>query len=199
MTAIVSNLIEWTVGATFVSRILGNANTLLLWGCLASVLLLGLSCRHAEKRPRATYSPIAQLEQTFGQLITVSNAPTPDQHGTGDRMGLFQDNSGTIWGIPLTIDENGGMLGCAPQTLRDAPVTDTLPADTVGIIGAANEPSGWRGGTGKLELLIRDAKGQLRWHPVSAAQMKSGPVCWSQSPPEIPLDYYRLVKAEVNK
>jgi hypothetical protein len=184
----------------FVNRhLLPTASSLLVPGCLVIAIALVGSCRHTEQRPRATYTPIAQLEQTFGKLITVSNAPTPDQHGTGDRLGLFQDNSGTIWGIPLTIDENGGMLGCAPSTLRDAPVSDTLPADIVGIVGAANEPSGWRGGTGKLELLLRDAQGRLRWHPVSAAQMKSGPVCWSQSPPEIPLPYYRLVEAGVNK
>jgi len=97
----------------------------------------------------------------------------------------------------LTIDEHGGVLGCAPPMLRDAPVSDTLPADAVDIIGAANEPNGWRGGTGKLELLLRDAQGKVRWHPVAAGQIKSGPVCWSQSPPEISLVYYRLVKTGV--
>jgi hypothetical protein len=177
--------------------LLRNVRSVLPGGCLASTLLLVASCRHAEQAPRASYAPLAQFEQSFGKLITVANVPTPDQHGTGDRLGLFQDDSGTIWGIPLTIDENVGVLGCAPPTLRDAPVSDTLPADAVDIIGAANEPSGWRGGTGKLELLLRDGQGQVRWHPIAAGQIKSGPVCWSQSPPEMLLPYYRLVKAGV--
>jgi hypothetical protein len=177
--------------------LLRNARSVLPLGCFTSALLFVASCGHAEQTPRAGYAPIAQFEQNFGKLITVANTPTPDQHGTGDRLGLFQDDTGTIWGIPLTIDEHGGVLGCAPPTLRDAPVSDTLPADADDIIGAANEPSGWRGGTGKLELLLRDAQGQVRWHPVAAGQIKSGPVCWSQSPPELILPYYRLVKAEV--
>jgi hypothetical protein len=101
--------------------------------------------------------------------------PTPDQHGTGDRLGLFKDERGTVWGIPLTIAENGNVLGCAPPMLKDIPVSDTLPADAVEIVGAANKPSGWRGGTGKLELLLRDTQGVLRWHPVSAVEIKSGP------------------------
>ena len=195
MITIVSRLIEEIVGKIFVSHLMfRNRRSLLPCGCLAIAILLVASCRHTEQRPRATYAPISQLEQSFGRLITVSNAPTPDQHGTGDRLGLFQDGTGTIWGIPLTIDENGRVLGCAPPSLRDAPVSDVLPPDTVEIVGAANEPSGWRGGTGKLELLLRDAHGQLRWHPVASAKINSGPVCWSQSPPEIPLDYYRLSK-----
>lgn len=176
-----------------------DAGFLLTWGCLALAFMTLTSCRHAEQSPRATYVPIAQIEQVFGRLITVSNAPTPDQHGTGDRLGLFQDKNGTVWGIPLTIAENGNTLGCAPPTLHDAPVSDTLPANAGEIVGAVNEPSGWRSGTGKLELLLRDAQGQLRWHPVAAAETKSGPVCWSQSPPEIRLGYYRLVKRGVNE
>jgi hypothetical protein len=32
--------------------------------------------------------------------------------------------------------------------LREFAISDTLPADAVDIIGAANEPTGWRGGTG---------------------------------------------------
>jgi hypothetical protein len=79
--------------------------------------------------------------------------------------------------------------------LREFAVTDTLPADAVDIIGAVNQPSGWRGGTGKLELLLRDVQGGLRLQSVAAAEVKKGPVCWSQSPPEQPLKYYRLVKA----
>ncbi len=60
--------------------------------------------------------------------------------------------------------------------------SDTLPADVVEIVGAANEPNGWRGGTGKLELVVRDSHGVLRWHSVAGAEIESGQVCWSQSP-----------------
>jgi hypothetical protein len=168
------------------------------WSCLGTILLVVASCSH-HTQPRANYLPIAQLEQSYGRLISVCNAPTPDQHGTGDRLGLFRDDSGTVWGIPLTVGSDGSVLGCAPQTLSEAPVSDTLPADAVEIVGAANEPTGWRGGTGKLELLLRDAEGGLRWHSVSAVEIKSGPVCWSQSPPEQPLKYYRLVHASAGK
>ena len=160
---------------------------------LLTTMLLFVSC-NPPKQPRATYVPISQLEQTYGRLITVSNAPTQDQHGTGDRLGIFRESSGTIWGIPLTIADNGDLLGCAPPMLREFAVTDTLPADVVDIMGAVNQPSGWRGGTGKLELLIRDAQGGLRLHSVASTEVKV-PVCWSQSPPEQPLKYYRLIRA----
>jgi len=146
------------------------------------------------KAPRAAYVPISQLEQSFGRLITVANAPTPNQHGTGDRLGLFRDGTGTVWGIPLMINDNGDLLGCAPPKLRELSISDTLPAD-VEIVGATNEPNGWREGTGKLELLLRDNKGELHWRPVAAGEVKGGPVCWSQSPPEQPLPYYRLVSS----
>ena len=163
---------------------------------MAMVLLT--SCSRTDKQ-QVPYVPIEQIERTFGRLITASNVPTPDQHGTGDRLGLFGDESGTVWGIPLTVGENGTVLGCAPPSLHDLPVSDTLPAGTVQIVGAANEPTGWRGGTGKLELLLRDGDGRLRWHSVAAMEIKTGPICWSQSPPEEPLKYYRLVKANTNK
>ena len=166
----------------------------------AALFLLCVSCNgdgggSDPARARAAYTPINQLEQTYGRLITVSNAPTPDQNGTGDRIGLFRDDAGTIWGIPLAIGEDGSTLGCAPPPLRELAVSDTLPADASEIVGASNTPTGWRGGTGKLELLLRDAGGNLRWHPVSDAEIKAGQVCWSQSPPEQPLKHYRLVKA----
>lgn len=161
-------------------------------------MLLFVSC-NSPKQPHAGYVPLSQLEQSYGRLITVSNAPTPDQHGTGDRLGIFQDSEGTIWGIPLTVADNGDLLGCAPPMLREFAVTDTLPADAVDIIGAVNQPSGWRGGTGKLELLVRHAQGGLRLHSVASGEVKTGPVCWSQSPPEEPLRYYRLTKANAAK
>ena len=144
-------------------------------------------------------TPISQLELSYGQLITVSNAPTQDQHGTGDRLGPFRDSGDTVWGIPITIADNGDLLGCAPPLLREFAVTDKLPTDGVDIIGAVNQPSGWRGGTGKLELLVRDAQGGLRLHPGAAAEVKTGPVCWSQSPLEQPLTYYRLSKGNAIK
>lgn len=147
--------------------------TLLAWSVLVTAILLTASCRRPEQ-PRATYVPVAQLEQSYGRLITVSNEPTPEQHGAGNRLGLFRDEGGTVWGIRLTIGDDGSVFGCAPPSLRDVPVSDTLPADAVETVGAANEPNGWRGGTGKLELLLRDAQGGLRWHSVAAVEIKTG-------------------------
>ena len=163
--------------------------------CLLSATLSVVSCSNS--KPQANYVPISELEQTFGRLITVANAPTPDQHGTGDRLGLFRDDTGTVWGIPLTIADNGDLLGCAPPKLREFSITDTLPGD-VEIVGATNEPNGWREGTGKLELLLRNAKGELHRRPVTAAEVKEGLVCWSQSPPQQPLPYYRLASGNSN-
>jgi hypothetical protein len=169
------------------------------YSCLVIASLLVASCHDAEPRPQAARVSIAQLEKSYGQLIAVANEPTLDQHGTGDRLGLFRDESGTVWGIPLTIDENGTVMGCAPPMLRDAPPSDTLPDSSVEIVGAANEPTGWRQGTGKLGLLLRDAHGQLRWQPVAALELKTGPVCLSQLSPMQPLNYYRLAKQATAK
>ena len=158
---------------------LRRIRALCTWIGLGAVFLLVASCSRPEQ-PQAAYVPISQLEQSYGRLITVSNEPTPDQHGTGDRLGLFRDERGPVWGIPLTIGDDGSVLGCE-------------------IVGATNEPNGWRGGTGKLELLLRDAQGGLRWHSVASVEIKTGPLCLSQSPPVIPLKYYRLVKAGAGK
>ena len=188
-------MIRLMVGCNFLSK-LGVRNIKSLTACsyLVIAIFLGASCRHAEQGPQAARIPIAQLEQIYGRLFAVANEPTPDQNGTGDRLGLFRDDSGTVWGIPLMIDENGSVLGCAPPMLRDALPSDTLPEDGVEIVGAANEPTGYRQGTGKLELLLRDAHGRFRWQPVAALEIKTGPVCLSQSPPVQPLRYYRLAK-----
>jgi hypothetical protein len=173
--------------------LLRGAKKLILAACLGfSVLLLG-SCR-AEKRPEVRRVPVAEIEKTYGRLFAVANEPTPDQHGTGDRIGLFRDDSGTVWGIPLAIDENGNVLACAPPALRDAPPSDTIPDSSFEVVGAANEPTGWRGGTGTFGLLLRDGRGQLSWHPVKAVELKTGPICSSQSQPVQPLIYYRLAR-----
>ena len=115
----------------------------LLWAgtILGATLLLFVACRQPEP-PAVDYAPIAQLEKQYGRLITVSNSPTPDQNGTGDRLGLFRDDTGTVWGIPLLAGNDGSVLGCAPPLLREVPVSDTLPSDIVEIVGAANEPIG---------------------------------------------------------
>lgn len=166
--------------------------TTVLWGGLIIAFLVGSSC--SAEPPRAIYVPVDQLEATYGRLISLANFPTPDQNGTGDLMGLFRDDQGTIWGIPLSISPDGTVLGCAPPTLRDSEVSGVVPDDGLAIVGAANEPTGWRGGTGKLGLLLRDAQGKLRWHYVEPGEIMTGPVCWSQSEPVQVLKHYRLVK-----
>src|ERR1051326_8016278 len=87
----------------------------------SSVIALAMmlfSCGSQGPSPRAAYVPLAQLESEYGRLITAGNHPTPDQNGTGDRVGLFQDANGTIWGLPLTVEKGGEVLGCAPSELR---------------------------------------------------------------------------------
>lgn len=178
---------------TCVRLVLRGSKQLILTGCFAASILLLDSCR-AEKRPEVPRVSVAEIEKTYGRLFAVANEPTPDQHGTGDRIGLFRDDNGTIWGIPLAIDESGNVLACAPPALRDAPPSDTIPDSSFEIVGAANEPTGWRGGTGNFGLLLRDERGQLSWRPVAAVELKTGPVCLSQSTPVQPLIYYRLVR-----
>lgn len=160
---------------------------------LVSAVLL-ISCGRTPERARADV-PLAQLEKTYGRLIAIGNAPTAGQHGTGDRLGLFQDDSGTIWGIPLVIGQDDSISGCAPPELRELPVTDTLPSDMSEIVGATNEPSGWRGGTGRLELVFRDGQGTVRRQAVSSAELKSQSGCVTDSPPTTPSRFYRLAKA----
>ena len=103
-----------------------NNRLILCWRWLPVVALLLTACSTQPRapRPHAPYVPLTEIETYFGSLVTAGNHPTGDQMGTGDRLGLFRDSGGTIWGLPLTIGDNGNVLVCAPNTLRDAPVTD---------------------------------------------------------------------------
>jgi hypothetical protein len=152
---------------------------------------------HLEQQ-RAPYAPLAEVESIYGPLITAGNHPTRDQNGTGERLGLFQDATGTVWGLPLTVAKSGAVLACAPPALHDGKVTDTYSTGST-IIGSTNEPTGWRGGTGALELMLRDAAGIVRWQTVRGASIATGPVCWAPESPGPPqeLYYYRLAPAPV--
>ena len=168
----------------------------MLLTAVAAVVSTLITACGPEERPQARYVPLAELEKVFGPIITAANHPTSDQNGTGDRLGLFRDAENTIWGLPLIIANDGQVLGCAPAGVRDARITDTYP-EGLTIIGATNVPSGHRGGTGKLELVLRDTRGNVRWQAVNGAQTASGPVCWAQEPPgpRQSLGYYRLAPA----
>jgi hypothetical protein len=161
---------------------------------LTCVTVFAGGCGGRPEPPRAPYVPVSQLEAIYGPLFSAANHPTPDQHGTGDRVGLFRDRAGAVWGLPLAVAGDGTVLACAPQSLREAPVTDTLPARAADILGATNAPTGWRGGTGKLELVFRNNVGEVQWRAVSSSAITNGPVCWAQEPPGPlqHLEYYRL-------
>jgi hypothetical protein len=160
-------------------------------GAFAVIAMLALA--RSSQPIQASYEPLAQAEARFGPLITTGNHPTSDQHGTGDRIGFFRDASGVVWGLPLTVSVTGDLLVCAPPLIQEQETTDTFPAGAA-IIGTTSEPTGWRGGTGNLELLLRESNGAIRWQAVHGAPVASGPVCWAQeSPgPVQPLNYYRL-------
>ena len=140
------------------------------WRWVTAIAVILTACSAHKDRPRASYVPLAELEAVYGPLITAGNHPTGDQSGTGDRLGLFRDAGGTIWGLPVAIMADGTVVGCT------------------------NEPTGWRGGTGKLELLLRDAHGNIQWRAVNGSHIDAGPVCWAQDPPgpKQRLLYYRL-------
>jgi hypothetical protein len=154
---------------------------------------IGTSCGRISEPSQASYLPIAAIEATYGPLITAGNHPTPDQNGTGERVGLLRDNDGTIWGLPVTVVQGGSVLACVPPALHDQKITDTFPRGSA-VIGSTNEPTGWRGGTGRLELLLRDASGAIRWQAVNGGQIDNGPLCWVPESPGRPqqLHYYRL-------
>jgi hypothetical protein len=160
---------------------------------IAGAVIAATACGTSHDPGRAPYVPLAEVEGTYGTLITAGNHPTPDQHGTGERVGLFQDASGTVWGLPLSVASSGAVSVCAPPLLRSEKITDTFPAGST-IIGSTNEPTGWRGGTGNLELLLRDTRGKIRWQAARGAPSAAGPVCWAPESPGPPqqLHYYRL-------
>jgi hypothetical protein len=166
------------------------------WRVLAATAVLS-GCAGKPGPQQAPYEPLARLQETYGSLITVGNHPTADQNGTGERLGLFHGANGRIWGLPLTLASNGAILGCAPPGLRGARVTDMIP-DDVTVVGAMNEPTGWRGGTGKLELLLRDARGEVRSQTVAGGEIETGPVCWAPELPGPPqrLQYYLIAPAK---
>ena len=111
------------------------------WRWVAAIAVILTACSAHKDRPRAPYVPLAEIEAVYGPLITAGNHPTGDQSGTGDRLGLFRDSGGTIWGLPLAIMADGTVVGCAPPAVRDAQVTDSYPAGST-VIGATNEPTG---------------------------------------------------------
>jgi hypothetical protein len=169
------------------------ASGLTLFAVAAGAALVSVACGTHQDSPRAPYLPLTEVEATYGPLITTGNHPTPDQHGTGERVGFFRDASGTVWGLPLAAGSSGAVLACAPALIRDGNVTDTFPAGST-IVGTTNEPTGWRGGTGSLELVLRDSHGTIRWEAIHGAKEASGPVCWAPESPGPPqqLHYYRL-------
>jgi hypothetical protein len=159
------------------------------------IALIALTaCGPQDKRASARYEPLPEIEITYGALITAGNHPTPDQHGTGERVGLFQDSSGTVWGLPIAIGPDHAVLACAPPDLHNAKITGTFPAGST-ILGTANQPTGWRGGTGEMELLLRDKRGAIRWLAVASAPIAGNSVCRAPESPGPPqeLHYYRLV------
>jgi hypothetical protein len=167
---------------------------------IAGAVLAVTSCGTRHDSGRALYAPLTDVEATYGTLISAGNHPTPDQNGTGERVGLFQDASGTVWGLPLTVASSGAVNVCAPPGLRREKITDTFPAGST-IIGSTNEPTGWRGGTGNLELLLRDARGTVRWQAAHSAEFAAGPVCWAPESPGPPqqLHYYRLAPSATGR
>jgi hypothetical protein len=160
---------------------------------LASIAIAFASCSRRHDPGQAPYVPLAEVEAMYGPLITAGNHPTPDQNGTGERVGLFRDVNGTVWGLPVTVAKGGAVLACAPPALHEQKTTDTLPLGST-VIGSTNKPTGWRGGTGKLEILLRDASGAIQWRAVRGGQIDTGPLCWVPESPGLPqqLHYYRL-------
>jgi len=163
---------------------------------LAAAALLLAGCGRNSLPERAPYRPLAEVERVYGPLLTVGNLPTPAQHGTGERLGFFRDEAGTLWGLPLASGAEGGVLACAPRLIRYAPATGTFPPE-LALVGLSNQPTGWRGGTGELELVLRDGEGKMLLRRVHGARLDAGLACQDPEPagPKRDLIYYRLAPA----
>lgn len=163
-----------------------------------TALVAALTSCNQQEKPRVPFVPLADVASRYGELVGVGNHPTPNQHGNGERIGLFRAADGTIWGLPLTLGKAGEILVCAAPDLSDAPVTDRLPAGGITILGTTNEPTGWRGGTGRLEIVIRDANGSVRSQTVGSGETPGLSACWApdlvdgRTQPQQRLHYYRL-------
>jgi len=153
---------------------------------IAAAAMLCSACRSSREDGESAYLPLSEVQTEFGTLIATGNQPTRDQGGTGDRIGLFRDSDGFVWGLPISVSGNGTVTACAPTTLRGRNVTDDLPAGAT-IVGSTNAPTGWRGGTGELELVFRDAEGSIRSSKLHGATLDDKADCGSR-----PLHYYRL-------
>jgi hypothetical protein len=169
-----------------------------LRGAIAIAAIVFASSCGRHEAEHARYLPLSEVEASVGPLISAGNHPTPYQHGTGERVGLFRDANGNVWGLPLIEAETGAVLACAPPDLRAERATDTYPAGAV-IIGSTNEPTGWRDGTGTLEILLRDASGAVRRQSVRGGVFAGRAACWTPEFPGPPqqLSYYRLVPRAV--
>jgi hypothetical protein len=154
------------------------------------VMLLCTACAR-KSQSHSTYVPLAEAEAIYGRLIAAGNYPTPSQHGTGERIGLFQDVNGGIWGLPLALTNDGAVSVCAPATLQEEKFTDSLSPGFV-IVAATNAPTGWRGGTGDLELLLRDKHGHTLWQTVHGAHLTKDCGLPKSSDVSRQLRYYRL-------
>jgi len=160
---------------------------------IAAALLC--ACSRSHRSLSTQYRPLAEVEAVYGRFVTAGNHPTQDQHGTGERVGVFQDAEDTVWVLPLASASDGSLLACAPLELHTAKTTGAFPAEST-ILGATNKPTGWRGGTGSLELVLRDQNGFVRRQPVQGADLKE-PGCETPEShyPRRDLFYYRLVPA----
>jgi hypothetical protein len=170
-----------------------NFNHALLPVIAASLAIGFLGCGTRHEAPRAPYVSLTTVEATYGPLVTAGNHPTGNQNGTGERVGFFQESRGNIWGLPLAFESDGTILACVPLGLHNASVTDSIPADST-VVVATNEPTGFRGGTGELEILLRDSQGAIESQKIVGAQITAGPVCWAPDTPgpRQQLYYYRL-------
>ena len=161
---------------------------------IAAAAISLAACAAQTTRPEPSqFTSIADAEAVYGPLVSAANHPTPNQNGNGERMGLFRDAAGTVWGLPLSITSDSEVLACAPPALVHAGVTDTFAAAS-SVVGATNSPTGWRGGTGDLELLLRDAHGKIYRQAVHGADLPPGVVCANpeRQGPQRRLHYYRL-------
>jgi hypothetical protein len=145
------------------------------------------ACEERNVEEHGSLPTLSEAQLTFGPLITTSNQPSGYQNGTGERLGFFRGSDGSIWGIPLLM-EKGEARVCASDSLQNRPATDTYPSGWE-IISSTNQPTGWRGGNGSVELVLRDASGTIHWRTVHGAEFSDSTMCGAR------IAYYRIVAA----